>query len=309
MCVCSTRMRARWVWTAWAAAALACGAPSPRPSLPPPPLPASGARFVIGGDSRDDGAHVLPWALREAKARGASAFIFLGDMELTPGLDGHFARALPLLDPVPFFPVLGNHEVKKLGFISWRTAHEQKEFRDRFLGNARTPVHSSLQDRIVYSVDLPGGVHFVALDNVSQKGFGAEQLAWLASDLGEARARTQTAHVIVGMHKPLARNPVSRHGMDSDGPQAIADSDAALALFVQHKVDLVVQSHVHQFARYMQGGIQAYVTGGLGAPLDRAGPDHAFHHFLQVDVDGGALHVDVVRFDGASVMGHGEEDD
>ena len=30
---------------------------------------------------------------------------------------------------------------------------------------------------------------------------------------------------------------------------------------------------------------------------------------MQGDVDGGALHVEVVRFDGASVMGSGQEDD
>jgi hypothetical protein len=33
--------------------------------------------------------------------------------------------------------------------------------------------------------------------------------------------------VIVGMHKPLAKNGLSTHGMDTDGPGAAADSDAA----------------------------------------------------------------------------------
>jgi hypothetical protein len=93
---------------------------------PPPPLPASGVRFAIGGDSRDDKSHVLPWAFREAKARRVSAFIFLGDMELTPSLDGHFERALVLLDPVSFYPVLGNHEVKTFGFLSPGTMQSQR---------------------------------------------------------------------------------------------------------------------------------------------------------------------------------------
>lgn len=286
----------------------ACGG-GPRPITPAGtvPPPSSGLRLCVGGDSRDDHAHVLPWAFQEARARGASAFLFLGDMELTPGLDGHFEKNLALLDPVPFYPVLGNHEVKTFGFLSIGTAHSEKKFRKRFLDNARTPVKSSFADRVVYSVDLPGRVHFVALDNVSQKGFGPEQLAWLAADLDAADASAE--HVIVGMHKPLARNPVSKHGMESDGPQAIADSDAALELFQRHKVELLLQSHVHQFARYMVGNIQAYVTGGLGAPLDHVGPERAFHHFLQVDLDGGGLHVEVVRFPGAAVEAKEEEKD
>src|SRR6202041_271067 len=141
---------------------------------------------IAGGDSRDDHAHVMPWAIREARARGASAFFFLGDMELTPGLDGHFEGELKNLDPVPFYPALGNHEVKVFGFAGMGQAQSESSFRARFLGNARTPVTSALGGKIVYSVDLPGGVHFIALDNVSQSGFGTDQLAWLASDLDRA---------------------------------------------------------------------------------------------------------------------------
>lgn len=289
----------------------ACRAPAP-PAMPapsPPPLPSSGVRFIVGGDSRDDAAQVLPWALREAKARQACAFVFLGDMELTPSLDGRFEKALLLLDPVPFYPVLGNHEIKTLGFLPLHVAHSERKFRARFLGTPRTPVRSSLEGRVVYSADLPGRVHFVALDNVSQNGFGSEQLSWLAADLDAVRTSSSADRIIVGMHKPLAHNGVSTHGMDADGARAIVDSDAALALLVEHRVDLIVQSHVHEFAFLTQGGIPAYITGGLGAPLDHAGPEHSFHHFLQIDLEGGALHVTVVRFDGASsVAQNGDED-
>lgn len=288
----------------------ACGAPN-APALPgcsPPPLPSSGVRFIVGGDSRNDAAHVLPWAFREARARQARAFLYLGDMEFTPSLDGRFEMALTLLDPVPFYPVLGNHEIKTLGFLSLHTAHSERKFRARFLGTARTPVRSALEDRVVYSVDLPGSVHFVALDNVSQNGFGAAQLSWLAADLDAVRKGSSAGHIIVGMHKPLAHNGVSTRGMDGDGTQAVLDSDAALALFVRYKVDLIVQSHVHEFASFSQGGIPSYITGGLGAPLARAGPEHAVHHFLQIDLDGGALNVTVVRFDGASSVAGNDDD-
>jgi calcineurin-like phosphoesterase family protein len=289
---------------------LGCGGP-PRPvesafTL----LPPGSARFIIGGDSRDDAAHVLPWAFREAKARGASAFLFLGDMELSPGFDGHFERELRGLDPVPFYPALGNHEVLVFGFLPFEHKRHEQKYRAHFLDTPRTPVRSSLPDKVVYSVDLPAGVHFVALDNVSQRGFGADQLAWLASDLETARGEPATRYIVVGMHKPLAKNGVSSHGMDSDGAQAIADSDAALGLFVKHHVNLIVASHVHEFAECTQEGIPTYITGGLGAPLTAsAGPEHAFHHFLQLDVTDAGIHVTVVRFDGKPSLGGDDDPD
>jgi hypothetical protein len=267
-------------------------------------------RIVVGGDSRDDKAHVVPWAFQEAKARGAAAFLFLGDMELSPEIDRSFAHDLASLDPVPFYPVLGNHEVDQLGFVPVGRREAEKAFVHRFLGTPRSPIRSALPDRVVYSVDLPGGVHFVALDNVSQRGFGHDQLAWLATDLQRAHADPATRHILVGMHKPLAHNGVATHGMDHDGAEAAAESDAALGLFVESKVDLILASHVHQFTQFKQRGIPSYITGGLGAPLTRSGADHAFHHFLVLDVTDAGIHVEVVRFGGApSVEPEGEDDD
>ncbi len=273
--------------------------PVGRPAVPPPSV----TRLMVGGDSRDDAAHVVPWAFSEASARGATAFLFLGDMELTPQLDAHFAHELPLLGSVAFYPALGNHEVQLFGFLSIGRHGAERAFRTRFLETPRTPVASSIIDKVVYSVDLPGGVHFIALDNVSQTGFGSAQLAWLGLDLEQARATSATRYIIVGMHKPLARNGISTHGMDGDGPQAIADSDAALSLFAQHKVSVILASHVHEFAHFKQAGIDSYITGGLGAPLDRSGSDHAFHHFLQLDVHDAGIDVTVVPFTGKPSYG------
>ncbi len=265
--------------------------------------PEGTARFIVGGDSRNDAAHVLPWVFREAKARGATAFFFLGDMELTPQLDAHFRRELEILAPIPFLPVLGNHEVRLLGAFNLGAAEAERAFRRNFLANKETPVRSALADKIVYSVDLPGHVHFIALDNVSQNGFGKDQLAWLAQDLEDARGDSRTRHIFVGMHKPLAHNGATSHSMDADGPQAEADSDAALDLFEHNRVELILASHVHQFIRLSQRGIRSYITGGLGAPLNNTSPEHGFHHFLVIDVAGDQVRVDVARFDGAPSIG------
>ncbi len=271
--------------------------------------PGPGVRYIIGGDSRDDAAHVLPWAFQEARARGATAFFFLGDMELTPQLDEHFRKALPLLGPVAFYPALGNHEVKLFGFASVGHDAAEAAFRARFLDTPATPVHSSIPNKVVYGVTLAGGVHFVALDNVSQSGFGKDQLAWLDGDLSHARQDPTVKYIIVGMHKPLARNGITSHSMDGDGAAAVAESDAALAIMVKYKVDLMAFSHVHAYGATKLAGIPTYISGGLGAPLDHGGPDYAFHHFLQVDVADDGLHVSVVRFDGKPSVGNGDDND
>lgn len=277
--------------------------PLPHAWTPPPSI----ARYLVGGDSRNDAKHVLAWAFEEAKLRRAAAFLFLGDMEITPGYDGHFEEELGLLGPVPFYPVLGNHEVRAFGVFATAPVHDRRSFRRRFLETPRTPVKSALPDEVVYSVDLPGGVHFVALDNVSQRGFGDAQLAWLAGDLRAARADRTVKWIVVGMHEPLAHGGFTQYGMEGEGARAMADSDAALALMKESQVSLILMSHLHVYAEYAQGGIPAYITGGLGAPLVRAYPGAAFHHFLQLDVEPDKLRVSVVRFPGESA--YGDDDD
>jgi hypothetical protein len=295
-------------------AALACGgAEPPRAPTGPvaPPPAAANLRYFIGGDARDDTAHVLPWAFREARARGVAAVIFLGDMAHDAGLDDQFGADLAKLAPTPFYPVLGNHESvrRRAGVVPppGDATRALAAFGARFLGTPQTPVKSAFPDKLVYAVDLPGGVHFVALDNVSQVGFGADQIAWLEADLGRARG---ARHVVVGMHKALAGSNVTQHAMDEDGPAAVADSDAAFALIQRAGVELVVASHFHAFAEYTERGVHCFITGGLGAPLDAAhGADAAFHHFLVAEVrPEGPLAVGVVRFDGAPAIAKGEEE-
>jgi 3',5'-cyclic AMP phosphodiesterase CpdA len=298
-----------------ALAPLACASPAPpAPPAPTGPVPAVAAiRYVVGGDSRDDAAHVMPWAIAETRARGALAMIFLGDMEHRPDQDDAFVRGLAALAPTPFYPVIGNHD----GIFRRSPAVVPEEqvlpalesFRRRFLGTAATPATSVFANRIVYSVDLPGGLHFVALDNVTQAGFGAEQLGWLAADLEKAHA-AGAAHVIVGMHKALAGSGVTKHAMDEDGPTGIADAEAARALFEKWGVEIVFASHFHGFAEYAIGKMRAFITGGLGAPLDTAhGRDTPFHHFLQLEVlPGKPLAVEVVRFPGPPSLATRHED-
>jgi Calcineurin-like phosphoesterase len=305
-----------------AIAALACGGGDAPPSLNGrpaqagvTPYPPTTYRYFIGGDARDDGAHVLPWALHEVGARGLVAVLFLGDMEHEAKLDDRFAAEIHKVTPIAFYPVLGNHEVTRrppgTAAAPGEAVRALSAFAARFLGTTETTVKSVFSDKLVYSVDLPGYLHFVALDNVSQPGFGADQLAWLDADLARPRLDGHgTQHVIVGMHKALAGSGVTTHAMDEDGPAAVADSDAAFAILQKAGVELVVASHFHAFAEYTERGLHCIITGGLGAPLDAAhGADAAFHHFLVAELPPvGPMAVSVVRFPGTPSVAKGEEE-
>jgi hypothetical protein len=246
-------------------------------------------------------AKSFSWAFKEARKRGAKAFIFLGDFRLTPERDVSVDIG-PLNEwiPIPFYPIIGNHEVEQFGFFRLRPFERllgydpEAEFQKRFLGGTpKSPASSKLCDTTTYSVGLEGGVHFIALDNVGLERFGDAQLKWLEQDLSTARADPRTRYIVVGMHKPLARNPCTTHSMDEDGQLAIDDSDRALRLFKWYNVTLIVASHEHGYAEFRQDGIQTYITGGLGAPTEHHG-DVFFPHILQVDVDASKVSVAVV---------------
>ena len=260
-------------------------------------------RLAIGGDSRDDRSHVVPWAFQEAHKRGAMAFVFLGDMEITSLSDRFFMPRLRDLAGTPFYPVIGNHEVELFGAVRLTSGqHAIEKFREDFLRKPGIKLAPLAQ--VVYSAEIGKLAHFIALDNVSRRGegFGDEQLAWLAGDLQAASAAKSI--ILVGMHKALAKNPITTHAMDEDGPRAIRESDAALALFKQYGVAMLFVSHSHMYSAYNQDGIETRLTGGLGAPLVKglADSDGGFHHFLLLDIlaggDTSMLRVEVVRFPG-----------
>jgi hypothetical protein len=288
-----------------------CSAYQHTDDLPDQPEPGV-TRLAIGGDSRDDRSHVVPWAFQEARKRGAKAFVFLGDMEITSLEDRFFMPLLQGLAGIPFYPVIGNHEVELFGAVRLSSGHHSvEEFKEDFL---RKPgVRLAPLPEVVYSAEIGPQIHFIAMDNVSRRGegFGDAQLSWLAGDL--KAASESKSIILVGMHKAMAKNPITTHAMEEDGPSAVRDSDAAFALFKRYGVAMLFVSHSHMYAAYNQDGIETRLTGGLGAPLVKglAEADGGFHHFLLLDVSPGRdkslLRVEVVRFKGVPIRDDQDE--
>jgi hypothetical protein len=233
-------------------------------------------------------------------------------MEIARLEDRLFMPLLQGLAGIPFYPVIGNHEVELFGAVRITSGrHAVDEFKEDFL--RKRDVRIAPLEQVVYSGEIGKQVHFIALDNVSRRGegFGDAQLSWLAGDL---KATSEAKSIIlVGMHKALAKNPITTHSMDEDGPRGVRDSDAALALFKQYGVAMLFVSHSHMYAAYNQDGIETRLTGGLGAPLVKglAEADGGFHHFLLLDVppsgDKSLLRVEVVKFIGVPIRDDQDE--
>jgi 3',5'-cyclic AMP phosphodiesterase CpdA len=113
-----------------------------------------------------------------------------------------------------------------------------------------------------YSFDHKG-VHFIAIDNVSDPAarIGDEQLAWLKSDLAKQAA---DARIVVFTHRPLFDLYPQWDWATRDGAQAID-------LLMPHKNVTVFYGHIHQEHHQMTGHIAHHSAKSLIFPLPAPG--------------------------------------
>lgn len=249
-----------------------------RTASPDPPL-----RFVVFGDCGGGGAAQRDVALRIAESDPDLALL-TGDLIYESGreieLDPHYFRPYrELVDRIPFYAALGNHDVIAEG--------------GRPLLDA---VHLPGDER-TYSFDR-GPAHFVALDS---NGDLDAQALWLETDLA-ASAATWT---FVFFHHP----PYSTSIYGSD----LAVRAALVPVFDRHAVDVVFAGHAHVYERthplqadaVAAGGTVYVVTGGGGKSLYPVGTSwftafsaSAYHH-VRVDLQGASLDLAAVGLDGS----------
>jgi DNA repair exonuclease SbcCD nuclease subunit len=107
------------------------------------------------------------------------------------------------------------------------------------------------------------GIHFIALDNVSQAGnvLGRPQLGWLAADLRGVRPETP---IVVFAHRPLF-DLFEKWDWTTD------DGDQAIALLAAHPHVTVFYGHIHQEHHHMTGNIAHHAAKSLIFPLPAPG--------------------------------------
>lgn len=112
------------------------------------------------------------------------------------------------------------------------------------------------------------GVHFVALDNVSEPAgaLGAGQIDWLAKDLA---GRPADSPIVVLTHRPL-------FDLQPQWGWATQDGERALALLEPFSRVTVFYGHIHQENHHQTGHIAHHAATSLIFPLPApgSGPDH-----------------------------------
>ncbi|WP_193210667.1 metallophosphoesterase [Luteolibacter marinus] len=204
-----------------------------------------------------------------------------------------FASMKPLIERVPLYPVLGNHEYDTHFYYDYMSLPEPEYHYTFTFGNAQ----------------------FFMLDTNRDVGPGSGQYHWLDQQLAASTARWK---ICIHHQPPFSSD--DDYGNDWKTPlrkATLGDRKAKplVELYDKHGVDIVWSGHVHSYERTWpirdgrpveKGGSIYMVTGGAGGPLELAGPyrpgfqrhvKHG-HHFCYVTVNGGELSIQAYDLEG-----------
>lgn len=263
-------------------------------------------QFIVLGDTRgkspfefwlEKPGGITSDILREIVGRKPAFVINLGDLVLR----GDSARCWLDFDKIhhgirengiPYFPILGNHEMKG------DTAAGLQNYFNHF---------PYLKDQRWYSFTWKN-IGFIMLDsNLSTlpPEKSAEQMRWYLAELKRFEADAQVKHVIVCTHEPPFTNRVkSLVGVEST--KLFAEPFLKFS-----KTRILFSGHVHSYERFMIGSKHFIVSGGGGAPRGRLivdpskrkyedqfpGEELRFFHICLVEIEGNSLLVKVLRLE------------
>ena len=221
--------------------------------------------FVAFGDSGSGGGDQMA-ILEQLGTVPFRLMLHTGDIAYDSGTlaqfeANYFAVYADLLKSFAMFPAIGNHD-------------DPDVFRQVY------DLPLAARGHNWYSFDQ-GDVHFVALDTTEMI---AEQAAWLERDL----AANQLPWVVVyGHHPPYSSG---EHGSSIEFRQLFGP------ILEEHRVDLVLSGHDHNYERVApQNGVHYVVTGGGGRGTRPVGSSgftdfsEAVLHFVYVEVEGDRL--------------------
>jgi hypothetical protein len=234
-------------------------------------------QFALIGDSRD-GEKVYVRLVGRALERKPHFLIHLGDMISHPSeKEWHAFSEISKPIDIPFFPVVGNHEV----FASGRG---EKFYRDQFLLTNEKPYYD-------FRV---GGILFVILD--SEMGRGRiinEQLSWLEDILSSSKERFK----LIFIHRPLFL-PIDSLKRGRALDRYPVERDALHQLFLKTNVKAVFEADDHRYDRMEKDHILYVITGGGGAPLTSFKERGRFFHYVWISAQQQRIEGEVVDLEG-----------
>lgn len=145
------------------------------------------------------------------------------------------------------YPALGNHELRgdaNKSILNWWATFPE------------------LNHRRWYSIEF-GNAYFILVDSDLPLTEGSDQRKWLADQLDHLPNETQ--FVFLAMHHP----PVADDGMIE--VHKSRPNEASLRDFLELKQKtsqatiVVVAGHIHNYSRFLQGGVTFLISGGGGA--------------------------------------------
>jgi hypothetical protein len=234
-------------------------------------------QFALIGDSRD-GEKVYVRLIGRALERNPHFLIHLGDMIPHPS-EKEWRTFFEISKPIdiPFFPVVGNHEV-------FATGRGEKFYRDQFL----------LPNEKTYYDFRVGGVLFVILD--SEMGRGRiinEQLSWLEDVLSSSKERFK----LIFIHRPLFL-PIDSLKKGRAMDRYPVERDALHQLFLKANVKAVFEADDHRYDQMEKDHILYLITGGGGAPLTSFLERGRFFHYVWISVQQERIEGEVVDLEG-----------
>lgn len=204
----------------------------------------------------------------------------------------HFFPGMrPLINHVPFYPVLGNHE------------QNAKHYYD----------YVSLPDPEYYYAFDFGNARFFMVDTNQKVDPDSLQYKWLERELSASKAKWK----FVCHHHPPYSSDENDYGnlwKSNKGRHGDVRVRELVPLYEKHGVDLVWNGHIHSYERTWRilggkavesGGPFYMITGGGGGGLETPAPTRPFfqnnvrrgHHYVMVHVNGGTLELKAFTLD------------
>jgi predicted phosphodiesterase len=206
-------------------------------------------------------------------------------------LEHFFPGMRPLINYVPFYPVLGNHEQNARYYYNY----------------------VSLPDPEYYYTFEFGNTQFFMLDTNQKVDPDSTQYRWLEEELKRSQSRWK---IVCHHHPPFSSDENDYGNLWKTNQGTLGDLRARqlVPLYEEYGVDIVWNGHIHSYERTwpirsetaVEEGAPFYmITGGGGGGLETAAPTRPYfqnnvrhgHHYVMVHINGGTLELKAFTLD------------